>query len=910
MKLSHFSHIFLLAFMLFLPAIAQAQFGSIDVRTVNVDVLSDDQIRQIWTRAQQENMTVNEVVTVGQAQGLPASEAEKLRTRLNQAAAGQLSGAATNGAASQARQPSQMMDADEIEIIPSDEDLPEPVTPEEPQDPEFIPIYGHSIFTDQSLDIFTTTDAARAPDSYILGSGDQIRVIIFGTSQADLLLEINEDGYVQPSGMPRIFVKGLSMKEARQVLRERLSAFFQFRSDEIAITIRTARSITINIFGETEVRGGFTISALNTAFNALSAAGGPTEIGSVRDIRVIRGDQRSTIDVYEFLRNPSAGSIMDLQHNDIIFVPVAEKVVRISGSVRRPMRYELKSGEGVLELIQFAGGINFDTSPDFVQVQRIVNDEPKLMDFRLTDILSGSERVELRDGDIVRIRPIGRELENFVEITGSVFYPGQYNLDQTGSIRTLIDRAGLREQAKTDMIFVERILPDSSIRIVPVAYDELLQTGTDLQLERRDNVIVFDKQRYRDVADIQVTGNVRNPFSRELQFDERLRIREALELAGGLQPTAAARGYIFRTDVFNPEFVTHIPVNLISEGDVQLQPGDRLVVYDQSMYSEAGELSISGAVQNPFDTAFDPELTPTDLLIMANGFQRGAALNRIDVFRMDVSISRGVNYSVITLQADSLYNITAAPEGFRLQPFDRVVVRRIPEFNVGLAVTLEGEARYPGTYPLANRRTHLSDVINQAGGLTSVADPSNAIIMRSQGNTVGPIAVNLSRAMASRRDGQLDPVLFPDDIIMIPRFNNIVSIRVEATRVGELQQQGVVDDETLTGELSTINVVYQGSRSAKWYIENFGGGFAEDADRWSVTVTLPNGQVRGTKRTLLFFRNYPAVEPGSTISLRLNPEVLQADMEEGIDWDRVYQRSIQTTTSLLTILILLDQLSN
>ena len=1019
-------HILTLFLLLLLANPALAQFGGVNPATIAVDNLSDDQIIQIWNRAQQENMSVDDVITVGQAQGLPAAEAQKLRTRLNQAAAGQLSSDQVQNQQRQQIRPIPSRDA--VEQIPDEAALS--ALEEEAQsrletERARRQIYGHSIFTDQSLDILTTTDAARAPDTYILGTGDQVRVIIFGTSQADLLLEISEDGYIQPTGMPRIFVKGLSMREARLVLRERLSAFYQFRSDEIAINIRTARTITINVFGETENRGGFTISALNTAFNALTVAGGPTETGSVRNIRIIRGAQRSTLDVYQFLQNPTAGMQMDLQHNDILFVPVAEKIVRISGSVKRPMRYELKDNESLLDLIQFAGGINYDTSPDFVQVQRVENGEPVLMEWKLSDILQGNERVTLQDGDIVRVRPIARELERFVEIDGAVFYPGRYNFEQNQSLRSLVDRAGLREQANMGLVFVERQLADRSVRVIPVELEELINSNDDFPLERRDNVLIFSKEEYRNVAMIEVTGTVRFPFTRELQFDERLKIGDAIQLAGGLQPTAADRAYIFRTNLFNPTVVTHIPVNLSSDGRVELQPGDRLVVYDQSLYVDGGELAIRGAVNNPVDTNFDPNITVTDLLIMANGFQRGAATDRIDIFRVNISIRRGISYEVVTIAADSLMNIIEAPDGFRLQPFDKVVVRRIPEFNFGLSVELEGEFRYTGNYPLENRQTHLSQVVRQAGGLTSVADQKNAVILRRQGTIIGPIAVDLSRAIRNSGDSTHDPVLFPDDVITVPRFNNTVAILVNATRVGELRQQGVVDSETTAGVrsaigederlsirdnesssfrgeteregrsgstgirqtntardgqtqlqetrdrddremgllagreiatrdeqirreettnrsgresgllagrsvrelesgtdrtrsmreaemeedfLNSVNVVFRGKRSARWYIENFGGGFAEDADRWSVTVTLPNGEVRGTKRRLLFFRNYPTVEPGSTISLRLKPEEMLQE-ESGVDLERVLERSLQTTTSLLTLLLLLDQLN-
>jgi protein involved in polysaccharide export with SLBB domain len=892
--------------LLLVPFQSEAQImGSVNADTVRVDNLTDQQINQIWNRAQQENMSIDEVVNLARTQGLPPAEASKLRIRLNRARAG-------GGTTVQPPMTSTEIDTiridDEVEIVVPDTLLRfEEITPEVVDTTEHTrEIYGHSIFTDQSLEVFTTTDAARAPDSYVLGSEDQIRITIFGASQADLLLEISPEGYVQPTGMPRIFLKGLTIREARQVLRERLTPFYTFKQEEFALTIKVARTININIFGEVRARGGFNVSALNSAFNALTAAGGPTEIGSVRRIELIRSNERKIIDVYEFMSNPSVKHQFDLRHNDIIFVPVAEKIVEMRGAVKRPMRYEVTGNDGLYELIRYAGGINYDTAPNFVQVQRIVNGEPVLLEWSLSNILENREHVRLMDGDIVKVREIGRDLERFVKIEGSVFYPGRYNLDQSPTLLSLLERAEIRPQAKTDLVFIERIQDDETVRIIPVELDVLIEESRDMALHRRDNVVVYDLERYRNVASLRVTGNVRNPVERSLRFDERISIANALQLAGGLRPTAAETAFIFRRNLFNTDIVEHIRVNLVQDAGFELRPGDELRIYNQSSYSDIGEISVRGAVNENVDAKFDANLTVTDLLTMAGGFTRGAQLSRVDVFRLDISFSKGTTYDIITLSADSTMNVVNAPEGFRLQPFDRIVVRRIPEFNIGASIDLNGEVRYPGNYPLISRRTRISDIIKEAGGLIPKADPRNAVIMRSF-NNVGPIAVNLRRALRNSGSNKYDPIIFDDDVIMVPKENNTVTILVNATRIGELQEFGVVDPDPTIRSFNRVNVVYQGSRSAGWYIRNFAGGFAEEADRWSVTVTKPNGEIAGTGRSLLFFKNYPRVEPGSTIALRLDPPDPPSDRPP-VDWDQIQTRTLQTLTTLLTLLVLINQL--
>ena len=200
-------------------------------------------------------------------------------------------------------------------------------------------IYGHSMFNNKSLDLFRTTDGAEAPETYILGVGDEIRISIFGTSQTDIQQKILEDGSIQPSGLAKIFVKGLSLKQAKKIITKRLANYYDFRSDQLVIRIDGTRTLMVNIFGEVSTQGGFNVSALNSAFNALSASGGPTQFGSVREIQWIRSNKKTILDLYKFMKDPSVNADLSLENNDILFVPVAQKIVLISGAVKRPMKY-------------------------------------------------------------------------------------------------------------------------------------------------------------------------------------------------------------------------------------------------------------------------------------------------------------------------------------------------------------------------------------------------------------------------------------------------------------------------------------------------------------------------------------------------------------------------------------------
>jgi len=480
-------------------------------------------------------------------------------------------------------------------------------------------IYGHSLFTGQSLEVFRTTNGAEAPDTYVLDEGDEVHISIFGASQTEIHQRIGADGSIQPVGSNKIFLKGMTLAQGRTAIRNNLAAHYSFRQDQIAVTITTARTITVNIYGEVATAGGFTLSALNTAINAIAAAGGPTAIGSVRDIKHIRGNKTTTIDLYKFISEPGSKAEYDIRNNDLIYIPVAGKVVSIEGAVNRPMRYELLDGETLADLVKYAGGLTYNVNTDFVQVERFENGEPHYLEYNLGDVMNGRKKVVMENGDIVRIRTATKPLENYVSVEGGVYYEGNYDLVLNSSLSTLLEKAVPNKFAKKDYVFVERTRDDETVEVLTVPYPG--ENGNpDFKLESRDVVRVLEQAAYRDVATIEVAGQVRRPFSREFGLNDRMTVGQAVEYAGGLRESVFPVAYIVRTDQKDTTRREYISVNLEKDGNKQLQPGDVLNVYDNSTYANTGELRISGAVKSPFSTPFDATMSLHDLIVMAGGF--------------------------------------------------------------------------------------------------------------------------------------------------------------------------------------------------------------------------------------------------------------------------------------------------
>ena len=758
-------------------------------------------------------------------------------------------------------------------------------------------IYGHSFFTGTTLDVFRTTDGAQAPDSYILGEGDEVHISIFGSSQTEIHQRISPDGSIQPAGSTKIFLKGLTLAQGRAAVKSKLAQHYSFRQDQIAVTISTARTLTVNIDGEVGVQGGFTLSALNTVFNALAAAGGPTANGSVRNIQLSRGGKTRTLDLYKYMKNPTDGSYYDLQNNDVLFVPMAQKIVAINGAVKRPMSYELVEGETLTDLIELAGGLSDNAYTEYMQIDRFKDGKPELLEYNLGNVLENKQTVYLAPGDVVTIRTANAPLENYVSIAGDVYYDGRYNLENNRSLKTLLENAKPRYTARTDYVFVDRTRPDETVEVLTVPFPGE-HGNPDFRLEARDRVTVLQLSQYRDVATIAVNGQVRRPFSREFGLNDRMTVSQAIEYAGGVTQTVYPVAYIFRRDLTNPEKMQYIRINLDTDGDTLLQPGDNLNIYDNTTYTDIGEVRISGAVKNPVRIAFDENLTLHDMITMAGGFSVGAAYDRVEVFRVDISKNDEVKFDSFAITVDENYYPTSE---FQLQPYDHIVVRQTPNFTRGRTVELNGRVRYPGVYVLEDSRTKLSEVLKMAGGTLDDYDPYCRLFRTYNGR--GNIGVDLSKLKYATKKGiDYDPILMEGDVINIVRQENTVTIRETGTRMA----QYVPDEFSSTQK----TIIYQGKRSAKWYIKHYAGGFDRYADRNSVVVTKPNNETVGTGH-FLWWKLYPKVDPGSVITLTIDTKKRERleKPKEKVDWERIAASTLSALTSVTSMILLIERLN-
>ncbi len=361
-------------------------------------------------------------------------------------------------------------------------------------------IFGHQFFKPKNLGGFTKSKSFRAPESYTLDAGDELNISVFGSSIFNAKGEINEEGYLEIPKMGRVYLKGVTLGSSKKLIQNIIGRYVNTNTTQTEITLNYSRNITINIVGDVHAPGSYVIPAINSVFNALNAANGPSNIGSVRKIQVVRNGQTiKTFDLYAFLLKGNITNDFYLQDGDYIFVPTIEKVVGIGGSIRRSWKYELVKGETLSDLIEMAGGFRANSYTKSIQVKRFISDKVEIQDLDLAT-LNGGSSFQLEDGDEITIPEIPADYENYVKISGSVRFPGSYELKEGQRLDDLIAAAGgLALDAYLDRAYLTRKTEDLSTVIQKFNLKDVVlneQSGENILLQRHDIIEVFSKNDF------------------------------------------------------------------------------------------------------------------------------------------------------------------------------------------------------------------------------------------------------------------------------------------------------------------------------------------------------------------------------------------------------------------------------
>ncbi len=783
--------------------------GKVNAATVDVNSLNDTQIQRIIQEIQSRGLTNEQAIELARVQGASQSQIDQLMARVQQ-----LQGTSPGRSAVI---PVQASGSGTTNVIYSSVKAPVKVTEKTKK------IFGYQLFNSANL-TFEPAINVPIPQSYILGVGDQLSINVWGASQMVYQPIIDKSGAITIPDVGPVYLSGMSFEKSKSLIQSRLMAIYSGMSGDSPntwseVTMGNVHPIKINVLGELNAPGTYTLPSTASAFNALFLSGGPNENGSFREIKLIRdGATIKTIDIYDFLVNADPSCNIQLREQDILFVPNYKSRVEIDGEVKQRGIFETKEGETLKDLIRFAGGFSDEAYTHSMSVVRNTDREHELK----TVVKADFGKFTLQNGDLVTTASILNRFTNRVAIGGAVFHPGSFELSPGMKLSNLIKKAdGLREDAFLNRALITRLKEDYTPENISFNVKEILDGSQDIILQKDDKVFISSIFQLREARTVNITGQVSKPQTFE----------------------------------------------------------------------------------------YVDNMTLSDLIIKAGGFNEQADLSVVEV-------SRRLSYEEAAKVTDKMNNIfqfaltrdlklTPVDAAFKLQPFDEVFVRRAPGYRDQGTFYISGEVLYDGTFVITGKNERISDAIKRAGGLIPGAFTKGATLNRTNkfsaaelekraqlmktdstlaktlvtSSETYSVGIELDKILANPGSNE-DLLLQPGDLINIPRELQTVKV------------SGSV--------MNSLAVTFQKGYSLRKYI-SMAGGYSERASKGRTYVLYPNGTMKTTSRFI--FRHSPRIATGSEIIVPQKPEKKHND--DTVKWISIGSGLSTLSIAIITLIKLL-----
>ncbi len=724
-------------------------------------------------------------------------------------------------------------------------------------------IYGQDIFRNNELSFFQKALDAKAPENYKVGPGDEISIAVWGYSEFSENIEVDARGYINPSSYGRIYVKGSSFKKMRSMLKSKFSSFLDMKNSEIDVTLSYSRVITVNIVGEVYNPGSYTIPAINTAFNALIAANGPNQLGTVRNIYIKRdGKTVDSLDVYHFLFNPTRSQDIYMQDGDYLFVPPAKHLIEVKGAVNRPYTYEAKNGESVANMIKYAGGFTTNAYADVLTLKRIEYNSIKVNDVYKTHLTT----TLVQNGDDIVVNSISNKLSNVVTVRSSIGVAADYEYKKGERLLDLLDRAKcIDEKTFLEKVYVIRLNPDRTKTHITADLTAILEDvkhKDNILLQEYDIVSVLSIDDFDDEFTVSVKGAIRDGGT--FDFGDGMSLQDLLLQAGGL--TQQAEGsrvevsrimdYDITSNKLKPRrtIVKTIKVgeDLVLSTDAQsfkLQPFDQVFVRENPDFQPARNIVLNGEVRYPGTyTLLSKDEKISSVIKRAGGLTKYAYLDGVKMYRK--------------------FEVTEQEEDEQQNEISEELKESILE-NPELAMIYANELNN-------NNTTEKSKSIFVEDEIIYAFDA---------------VYLNLEKALDSK-SSKHNLVLVEGDSIIVPKTMDVVHI------TGELMNL----------EGNSISAPHFKGRRANYYVNNFAGGFTKENKKSNTVVLYPNGIAKKSMHFGLFSIS-PRIKKGSKIIVANKVDKEKKENENPVDWNKQIENAMLKVTAVLTLWLLIDRVN-
>jgi|KBSSwiS6_1023812.scaffolds.fasta_scaffold03349_1 protein involved in polysaccharide export with SLBB domain len=747
----NFLRLFFIFFFCFLYLLVAAQIPS-DLRNIKASQITDSQLQQYLNQARAQGIDANELEAELLRRGLPSSEMSELKIRIQQ-----LMPAGTN----LNKDLPENTENDNKRSIPKSTTAPYNLSTDVLTKRSLI--FGAELFSNSNLS-FEPDLRMATPKNYVIGPDDELLLNIYGVNISQQKLKVSPEGTVNVRYAGIVDVNGLTIEAASDILKRRLSKYYpalNSGSTKLQLTLANIRGIRITLIGAINKPGTYTLPSLATLYNALYVSGGPAENGSFRKIELIRNNKMiQTADLYDFLLKGDMKSNIRLEDNDVIRVPYANLLITLTGELNKPGIFELQESESLADAIHFAGGFKSKAFRSRITGNRFTGFDKRVID------VSGDSLAfhKPKNGDEYLVDSVINRYQNRVIISGAVFKPGPYALDNGMTLKQLIFKAqGLKEDVYTGRAIVVRTREDYTKEYISVELKQIL-TGENngILMKKEDSVHVASIFDLRDTTIVSINGAVRKPGP--YRYEDGLSLKSLILKADGFSDNATGKDIEIsrrKRDIAinkpGSEIVEIIRVDNdkeLSGADTELKPFDIITVKEDPFYKKQISVKISGEVMMPaVYTLQSREERISSLISRAGGLLYTANINGAKLVRkkkevVDTTEIKRLLESVVqdtlsktkteviakpttdvAINLDYILKHPGSGDDITLEESDELIIPRINN-----TVNVSGEVFKPLDIMYETNKS-MKDYISDAGGFTPSGKKNKAFVIYANGRS-------------------------------------------------------------------------------------------------------------------------------------------------------------------------------
>ena len=785
-------------------------FGIISLHaqvSLNVDALSDEQLKEYVKQANLTGLSDDELTIKAKERGLNDAQIAKLKLRI------QSLGLSNQGPANDSKTNSNNNNAERL-----------PIAVKPPQSKISSKVFGAELFGNQNL-TFEPNLKIASPVNYVLGVGDELKIDVFGFSEKQFSQKINTEGFIRIPYIAPIYVAGLTVEDAKKKIKTALTKIYsQIATGRTAVdvTVGQIRSIKVTLIGEVTKPGSYTLPSFSTIMNALYVSGGPNEIGSMRKIELVRnGKIKSTFDVYDFLLNADLSKNSRLEDEDIIKIYPYATRVEINGAIKRSAIFEPSASDKLNAIIKYAGGFNDNAFKEFIKLERFGKTQKEVVTINGSNI----QNFTLKSGDVFNVLSVDDRLKNRVSISGAVYFGGNYSLDEIKTLKQLLEKAKIKEEAFLSRGLITRLQDNYDPMTLNFSLSDIESGKQNIDLKREDAVMIFSNKETKEAFRLAINGEINNPGFYD--YTDNLRIEDLILKAGGLKESAnPKRIEVARRLRNNGENKDTSALSIVKSFEINddlsaltlsekfiLEPFDVVSVRKISQYNNPQSIKIKGQVLYPGTYAIQntKELI-SDIIKRAGGlkqdaFIEGALLlrktfnneaedavlkNKIDILKSQIKDSSdkknadnvlGNQYKLVGINLEKILKNPGSEFDILIEDGD---ILSIP--TKSQTIQSFGAVQFPKKV-IYHKGISVQDLISQSGGLSSNADQNKIYVIHPNGDVGKTSKFLFFRTYPNLKEGSELYVPFKDPKSKMTSAETVGLLGLLGTLITTLLQQ-------------------------------------------------------------------------------------------------------------------------